>query len=127
MGSGVGECSSNEEKYKWRKAISQKEYDATPEDKRRIKFTYNDEIKQIRTNVADTANTVLKMAKKRALVDAVLTVTGASDMFTQDIEDMDIPKTAPHQPVIKSTAPLDNSDLAAKAEEAKARKAQMEA
>jgi 2C-methyl-D-erythritol 2,4-cyclodiphosphate synthase len=28
------------------------------------------------------------MAKKRALVDAVLSVTAASDIFTQDIEDM---------------------------------------
>jgi len=28
------------------------------------------------------------MAKKRALVDAILTVTAASDIFTQDIEDM---------------------------------------
>jgi hypothetical protein len=27
------------------------------------------------------------MAKKRALVDATLTVTGASDIFTQDVED----------------------------------------
>jgi hypothetical protein len=89
MGSGIGECSSNEEKYKWRKAISIKEYEATTEDRRRIKFTYNDEIKQIRVNIADIANTVLKMAKKRALVDGVLTVTGASDMFTQDIEDME--------------------------------------
>jgi len=36
---------------------------------------------------ADQYNTVLKMAKKRAHVDAVLTVTAASDLFTQDIED----------------------------------------
>lgn len=34
------------------------------------------------------ANTILKMAKKRALVDAVLTSTAASDIFTQDVEDM---------------------------------------
>ncbi len=33
-------------------------------------------------------NTVLKMAKKRALVDAVLLVASLSDVFTQDIEDM---------------------------------------
>lgn len=39
-------------------------------------------------NPADYYNTVLKMAKKRALVDAVLTSTAASDIFTQDIEDM---------------------------------------
>lgn len=35
-------------------------------------------------------NTILKMAKKRALVDAVLTATRASGYFTQDIEDIDI-------------------------------------
>ncbi|WP_418719751.1 hypothetical protein [Bilophila wadsworthia] len=38
-------------------------------------------------NPADYYNTCLKMAKKRALVDAVLTCTAASDIFTQDIED----------------------------------------
>lgn len=35
-------------------------------------------------------NTVLKMAKKRALVDAALMVGSLSDMFTQDLEDMDL-------------------------------------
>ncbi len=39
-------------------------------------------------NPADYYNTVLKMAKKRAQVDATLTCTAASDIFTQDIEDM---------------------------------------
>jgi len=34
------------------------------------------------------ANTVLKMAKKRAQVDAVLTVASLSDIFTQDMEDL---------------------------------------
>jgi len=33
-------------------------------------------------------NTVLKMAKKRALVDAALLVGSLSDIFTQDVEDM---------------------------------------
>ena len=33
------------------------------------------------------ANTVLKMAKKRAQVDAVLTVASLSEIFTQDLED----------------------------------------
>ena len=36
----------------------------------------------------DAANTVLKMAKKRSFIDAVLTVTGASRIFTQDLEDI---------------------------------------
>lgn len=35
-------------------------------------------------------NTVLKMAKKRALIDATLLVASLSDIFTQDIEDMDL-------------------------------------
>jgi hypothetical protein len=39
-------------------------------------------------DIADTYNTVLKMAKKRAYVDGILSATGASDIFTQDIEDM---------------------------------------
>lgn len=39
-------------------------------------------------DLADLWNTVDKMATKRALVAAVLIVTGASAVFTQDVEDM---------------------------------------
>lgn len=39
-------------------------------------------------NPADYYNTVLKMAKKRAMVDAVITATACSDIFTQDIEEI---------------------------------------
>jgi hypothetical protein len=39
-------------------------------------------------NPADYYNTVLKMACKRALVAAVLTATAASDIFTQDVEEI---------------------------------------
>jgi hypothetical protein len=38
-------------------------------------------------DLADTYNTVKKMCKKRTLVDAVLSVTAVSNIFTQDIED----------------------------------------
>jgi hypothetical protein len=38
-------------------------------------------------DLPDLWNTVLKMAEKRARVDAVLAVTGASALFTQDAED----------------------------------------
>jgi hypothetical protein len=44
--------------------------------------------KQEHDNPADYYNTVLKMAKKRAHVDSILTATAASDIFTQDVEDM---------------------------------------
>jgi hypothetical protein len=93
LGAGVGECSSNEDKYKWKKAFNNKEWEETPEDQRREKWrTYKGKeykAKQILTNPADEANTVLKMAKKRALVDGVLTCTAASDIFEQDKEDFD--------------------------------------
>lgn len=94
VGAGVGECSTDEEKYKWRAAINQKEYEATPEDRRRIKYTkpasWNPagEVFQVRTNPADLANTALKMAKKRAQIDLTLTATGASDVFAQDLENL---------------------------------------
>lgn len=39
-------------------------------------------------NIADVFNTVLKMAKKRAFVDAIITATASNDLFTQDLEDI---------------------------------------
>lgn len=39
-------------------------------------------------NIWEQENTIRKMAMKRALISAVLNATGASDIFTQDIEDM---------------------------------------
>jgi len=38
-------------------------------------------------DVAEQVNTILKMAQKRALIAATLIATGASDYFTQDMED----------------------------------------
>lgn len=111
---GVGECSTGEEKYRWRRPVHQKEYDAATEDQRREKFTRNGEVwKQVRVNPADVANTVLKMAHKRAYVHAVIMATAAGAIFTQDIEDLpegldasDAPaKKAPvQQPQRKSAA-----------------------
>lgn len=93
IGEGVGECSSNEEKYRWRNAVCQAEFDATPEEMRRIKWgrgrggvPYTSQ--QIRTNPDDLGNTVLKMAKKRAQIDMTLTALGVSDLFSQDVEDL---------------------------------------
>lgn len=37
----------------------------------------------------DVVNSIMKMAKKRALIDAVLSATRSSDLFTQDIEEME--------------------------------------
>jgi len=93
IGVGIGECSSNEEKYKCRRIVCAEEFDAPPEERRRTKFargTNNSHytIKQVRTEPSDVANTVLKMAKKRGQVDLTLTALAASDIFAQDLEDM---------------------------------------
>jgi hypothetical protein len=89
LGEGVGECSSGEEKYKWRGATCKAELDATPENLRRKKYYKNgNTADQIRTEPADLANTILKMACKRAMIAMTLNVTAASDIFTQDIEDL---------------------------------------
>ncbi len=70
-------------------------------------------------NPADYYNTVLKMAKKRAHVDAILTATAASDIFTQDVEDM--PEVIPGaKEVPKSEAKPPLKEPQKKAETAKA-------
>lgn len=99
LGTGVGEASTNEKKYRWRACVSEDEWNATPEERRNILYREKSQTRQVRTNHADQANTVLKMAAKRARVDMVLTVTAASDIFTQDLEpDDDGNGTPPIQP-----------------------------
>lgn len=99
VGEGVGECSSAEEKYAWRSALCPEEFNSFPIDQRRTKWKkigYNKKehkaifgtVDQVMTNPADIANTILKMAKKRSLIDATLTCTAASDCFLQDVEEM---------------------------------------
>ena len=117
LGEGVGECSSSEEKYKWRGVICKAELDATPENLRRKKYYKNgNTVDQVRTEPADLANTILKMACKRAMIAMTLNVTAASDIFTQDIEDLPEelrpqesaqtvshkPAPAPHDPALSA-------------------------
>jgi len=117
LGSGVGECSSLESKYAWRDVVVAEEYDEAPEDQRREKFQRGRDkagkpirCRQVRRNPYDDANTILKMAKKRALVDCILTVTGASDIFGQDVEDLE-GAAGGNQPAAAATpAPTVNLD-----------------
>ncbi|WP_298578744.1 hypothetical protein [uncultured Olegusella sp.] len=89
MGYGVGECSTLESKYRYR-------WTGYNENRR----------KEENPDIADVWNTVKKMAKKRAFVDAVKSTTAASDIFTQDIEDMpnlanvSVPQMQPQQHVM---------------------------
>lgn len=92
LGEAVGECSSNEEKYRWRKPVCEQEYDETPDDQRRMVWKKYDgkpyKAKQVRTSPADVANTILQMATKRGLVPMTRVVLACSDIFDQDLEDM---------------------------------------
>ncbi len=65
------------------------------------------EPKYVKSSGFSIQNTVLKMSKKRALVDAVLNVACLSARFTQDVEDMNLepyqsngkgPTSQPQQP-----------------------------
>lgn len=87
---GVGSCNSKEDKYRWR---WYREKDIPRGiDKEGLKQRTNrwgkTEYKMENDEIYSQANTILKMAKKRAQVDATLTVASLSEVFTQDIEDM---------------------------------------
>jgi hypothetical protein len=71
-----GMCSSQEKKYKER-AIYKWE--------NRVKTKVGAEA----TPIADIQNTLMKMAQKRAMVGATILATGASDFFSQDLEDLE--------------------------------------
>jgi len=111
LGEGVGMCSTLEKKYRWRDAnrkcpICGKEtifkdkkegggwYCWTKKGGCGKQFAENDPaiLNQVvgkieNQDIADEYNTVLKMAKKRAYIDATLTVSGVSDLFTQDLDE----------------------------------------
>ena len=120
---GVGLCSSMESKYRYRKAElvcpqcghssiikGKEEYGGgwlcwTKKDGCGSKFQDGDsqiedqpQGKVENEDISDSFNTILKMAKKRAHVDAVLTATAASDIFTQDIEEIKQNESISEQP-----------------------------
>ena len=112
LGVGEGSCNSWESKYRWREskrkcptcgaeAIIQgrEEYGGGwlcwkkrggcggvfKEDD--VRITDQKTGRVANPDIADQINTIQKMAQKRALVAAVLIATGASEFYTQDIED----------------------------------------
>jgi len=117
VGQGLGSCSTMESKYRWRNEArkcpacgresiikGKAEYGGgwvcfKKKDGCGAKFNDGDptiESQQVgkveNPDIADVYNTVLKIAKKRSYVDATITATAASDIFTQDAEDF-LPET----------------------------------
>ena len=90
---GVGLCSSKEDKYRYRWLTEKK----LPKNVNKDNLLFKEKAGKYgtykvyrieNTDVCSIANTILKMAKKRALIDAALLVGSLSDLFTQDIEDL---------------------------------------
>ncbi|MBQ9785093.1 MAG: hypothetical protein IJW29_06300 [Clostridia bacterium] len=118
QGNGYGICSTMESKYRYRNAADYEILDEPiPDDAKARKDEYRkqglgmkkvngawcwvrfkDSAKQENPDIADTYNTVLKMACKRALVHATLNTTAASDIFAQDLEDLPNAQVRDDQP-----------------------------
>jgi len=90
---GIGLCNSKEDKFRYR-WVSEKKI---PSNLDKGKLIYRDktgkygkyrEYRIENNDICSIANTILKMSKKRSLVDAALLVGSLSDLFTQDIEDL---------------------------------------
>lgn len=91
IGNGRGTCSSKEKKYKTRAVYADK---ATDEEKaigkKETRRTNQGQVEVfiIPQDPWDVQNTIYKMACKRALIAAILNATAASDIFSQDIEEL---------------------------------------
>ena len=101
VGEGVGTCTTMEGKFRFRwdntgKPVPSEYWNTKDKDLLGGPFNTTRKVdgkwyifqRVEHDNPADYYNTCEKMAKKRAHVDAILTATAASDIFTQDIEDM---------------------------------------
>lgn len=90
---GVGECNSYESKYRYRWVFDSGLPPGLDKSALRTRTinTKRGQAKQYQMENEDIfsqVNTLLKMAKKRALVDASLSAGRLSDVFTQDMEDL---------------------------------------
>ena len=84
---GVGSCNSKEKKYRYVfvNEIPENYLGASEKVEDR---NGNVKYKIENPDLYSFANTILKMAKKRAFIDSVLQVASLSDIFTQDLEDL---------------------------------------
>ncbi len=99
VGNGYGFASTLEDKYKWRKASGKEEFEAAPPNERRTIRTGRESVHCVRQNPDNVLNTVIKMARKRAMVDAVLTHFALSGYISQDFDDESV------EPPINQTIP----------------------
>ena len=144
VGSGIGSCSTMEGKYRYRNAqracpacgaaaIIQTKKGRNPggywcvPDKGGCGANFNagdrkvegQELGKVENeNIHDQRNTVLKMAKKRSLVDAAIGLACLADQFTQDIDDTyDLTATPAPTPTAAPKTPRRDPDREAARQE----------
>ena len=84
---GVGSCNSKEKRYRYL-LVNNLTPNYTGESEKVQDKYGNIKYRIENIEIFNYVNTILKMAKKRAFVDAILQVASLSEMFTQDLEDM---------------------------------------
>jgi hypothetical protein len=130
VGEGLGICSTKESKYRWRKSERTCPACGKPAiikgkaewgggflcfaKKGGCGAKYKEDDPAItqqvvgqteNPDIADTYNTVLKMGKKRAFVDATIQALAVSDLFTQDVEDFQQAPPPVEPPPLKDVTP----------------------
>ena len=119
---GLGECNSMESKYRYRWAWPSEVpegFDKVHAASKTITKKDGTKAKLYRVDNDDVysqVNTIVKMAKKRALVDAALSAGRLSNVFTQDIEDLDV-SHGNGEVVVEPPAPAPKPAAAAPAEQ----------
>lgn len=91
VGNGRGVCNSKEKKYRTRMVYANKataEEKAIGKEEERQGDNGKYKVFIVPQDPWDVQNTIYKMACKRAMVAAIINATGASDIFSQDIEDL---------------------------------------
>jgi hypothetical protein len=86
VGTGLGACSTYEAKYRYRKEWFNGKGEPGAGWSRTRNGKYYREVEN--ADLADVWNTIVKMGEKRSRVDLALSVSGASELFTQDVEDL---------------------------------------
>jgi len=84
---GVGSCNSKEKRYRYLLVNNINPNYSGESEKVQDKYG-NVKYRIENIEIFNYVNTILKMAKKRAFVDAILQVASLSEMFTQDLEDL---------------------------------------
>lgn len=105
----IGSCNSMESQYRYRWVLPsqlppelQNSQDSLPSKRAKTEHGWVTLYRVNNDDIWSLANTILKMAQKRAHIGATLSAARLSDVFTQDVEDLDL---VPEDKVIDKPEP----------------------